>query len=227
MSPLETPASKGGGIAFYSGVVRVSWYGASQKIGEKLTYHPFGRSPLFYKAPPPPRQAQPPKCKLTPSKIQIVEGRFLCTSTQKLQIGGRQSLFGGCQFTCWRVPIYILEAEIVFGVLYRKGVIPKKGGTLGSRERLEHKSRDSGPQRVMNESRVMRDAEMRVLIHIGGGLGVPQLSLPPVLTNSCARLRTQKFNRCVIFSFLMCGALKLFRIVRVNVLLNFVISSLF
>ena len=52
----------------------------------------------------------------------------------KLQIGGRQSLFGGCQFTFWRVPIYILEAEIVLGVLYRKGVIPKKGGTLGSRQ---------------------------------------------------------------------------------------------
>ena len=54
-------------------------------------------------------------------------------SIQKLQIGGRQSLFGECQFTFWRVPIYILEAEIVLGVLYRKGVIPKKGGTLASR----------------------------------------------------------------------------------------------
>ena len=42
--------------------------------------------------------------------------------------------FGGCQFTFWRVPIYILEAEIVLRVLYRKGVIPKKGGTLDSRE---------------------------------------------------------------------------------------------
>ena len=97
-------------------------------VGEKLKYHPFWGSPLFYKAPP--RQFQPPKCKLTPSKIQTVEGRFLCISIQKLQIGGRQSLFGGCQFTFWRVPIYILEAEIVLGVLYRKGVIPKKGGTL-------------------------------------------------------------------------------------------------
>ena len=67
-------------------------------------------------------------------QIQIGEGRFLCISTQKLQTGGRQSLFGGCQFTFWRVPIYILEAEIVLGVLYRKGVIPKKGGTLASRE---------------------------------------------------------------------------------------------
>ena len=42
----------------------------------------------------------------------------------------RLELFGGCQFTFWRAPIYILEAEIVLGVLYRKGVIPKKGGTL-------------------------------------------------------------------------------------------------
>ena len=97
--------------------------------GEKLKYHPFWGSPLFYKAPP--RQFQPPKCKLTPSKIQIVEGRFLCISIQKLQIGGRQSLFGGCQFTFWRVSIYILEAEIVLGVLYRKGVIPKKGWYFG------------------------------------------------------------------------------------------------
>ena len=32
------------------------------------------------------------------------------------------------------MPIYILEAEIVLGVLYRKGVIPKKGGTLDSRD---------------------------------------------------------------------------------------------
>ena len=94
--------------------------------GEKLKYHPFWGSPLFYKAPP--RQFQPPKCKLTPSKIQIGEGIFLCIVIQKLQIGGRQSLFGGCQ-SC-RVPIYILEAEIVLGVLYRKRLIPKKGGTF-------------------------------------------------------------------------------------------------
>ena len=57
-------------------------------------------------------------------------GRFLCISIQKLQIGGRQSLFGGCQFTFWRVPIYILEAESVLGVLYRKGVIPKPPSLL-------------------------------------------------------------------------------------------------
>ena len=54
------------------------------------------------------------------------EGWFLCSSIQKLQIGGRQSLFGGCRFTFWRVPISILEAEIVLGVLYRKGGEPKR-----------------------------------------------------------------------------------------------------
>ena len=52
-----------------------------------------------------------------------------------MKIGGSQSaVFGGCQFTFWRVPIYSLEAEIVLGVLYRKGVIRKKGGTLDLRE---------------------------------------------------------------------------------------------
>ena len=91
-------------------------------------YQPFWGSPLFYKAPA--RQFQPPKCKLTPSK----RGCLVCSSKQKLQIVGRQFLFGGCRFTFWRVPIYILEAEIVLGVLYRKGGIPKKVGTLVSRE---------------------------------------------------------------------------------------------
>ena len=58
----------------------------------------------------------------------------------KLQIGGHQSLFGGCPFTFWKVPIYILEAEIVLGVLCRKGGKPKKVGTLGSRDPLPHAS---------------------------------------------------------------------------------------
>ena len=43
--------------------------------------------------------------------------------------------FGGCQFT-------ILEAEIVLGVLYRKGVIPKKGGTLDSRDKLHRNTEE-------------------------------------------------------------------------------------
>ena len=58
----------------------------------------------------------------------IGEGRFLCNSIQELKIGGRQSLlegvnfhFGWHQFTFWRR----------FG---RKGGIPQKGGTLGSRD---------------------------------------------------------------------------------------------
>ena len=48
-------------------------------------------------------------------QIQIGEGTFLCISIQTLQIGGRQSIFGGCQLTFWRVPIYIFEAELVLG----------------------------------------------------------------------------------------------------------------
>ena len=66
--------------------------------------------------------------------------------TKKLQVGGRQSLFGGCQFTFWRVPIYILEAEIVLGVLYRKGVIPQKGGIRSARSTVGQGVRDQlGP----------------------------------------------------------------------------------
>ena len=32
--------------------------------------------------------------------------------------------FGGCQFTFWRLPIYMLEAEIAANLLYRKGGKP-------------------------------------------------------------------------------------------------------
>ena len=64
----------------------------------------------------------------------------LQNTIQKLQIGGRQSLFGGCQFTLWRVPIYIFEAEIVLGVLYRKGVIPKKLAWLPLQSRAVKKT---------------------------------------------------------------------------------------
>ena len=104
------------------------------EVGEKLKYHPFWGSPLFYKAPP--RQFQPPKCRLTPSKIQIVEGNFCAFLYKNCRLEVANLHFGGCQFTFWRVSIYILEAEIVLGVLYRKGVIPKKVGTLGSCEKF-------------------------------------------------------------------------------------------
>ena len=98
--------------------------------GEKLKYHPFWGSPLLYKAPP--RQFQPPKCKLTPSKIQIWrgeisgyskykfgEGRFLVISKQKpSRLEGVNLHFANC----------ILEAEIVLGVLHTKGkrTLPSK-----------------------------------------------------------------------------------------------------
>ena len=55
------------------------------------------------------------------------------------------------------MPIHILEAEIVLGVLYRKGVIPQKGSTLGSPE-LEGKfmtfpAREKLPQAIFLASK--------------------------------------------------------------------------
>ena len=64
----------------------------------------------------------------------INEGIFLCISIQncRLEVAnpfleGVDLRFEGCQFAFWRL-------KLSWGVLYRKGVIPKKGGTLGSRE---------------------------------------------------------------------------------------------
>ena len=51
------------------------------------------------------------------------DGRFLCNSIQTMQRGGCQSL--------WRVPISILEAEIMLGVLSRKGGTPDVRGKWG------------------------------------------------------------------------------------------------
>ena len=98
-----------------------------------LKYHPFWGSPLFYSKHPP-KQFQPPKCKLTPSKIQISEGRFLCIVSTKAADWRSAIPF-------WRVSIYILENAKLhlgggncFGVLYRKGVTPKQAGTLACRD---------------------------------------------------------------------------------------------
>ena len=49
---------------------------------------------------------------------------------KKLQSGGCPSLLRGCQFTFWRGLLYILEAEIILGVLYRKRGIPQNRGVL-------------------------------------------------------------------------------------------------
>ena len=54
------------------------------------------------------------------------EGRFLCHSKQELQIGGRQSLLGGCQSTFWRMPICILELRWSWRCSQKRG-LPKKG----------------------------------------------------------------------------------------------------
>ena len=101
-------------------------------FGEKLKYHPFWRSSLFYKAPP--RQFRPPKCKIDALQNVNWQGVICVFLYKNCSLEVANLHFGGRRFTFWRAPIYILEAEIVLGVLYRKGVIPKKGGTLGSRE---------------------------------------------------------------------------------------------
>ena len=75
-----------------------------------------------------------PQDNFSASKIQIDTlqhvnrgGGSLCNSIQKLQIGGRQSRFGGCRFAFWRASIPSLEAEIGLGVLYSEGEPPKRG----------------------------------------------------------------------------------------------------
>ena len=88
-----------------------------------VQYPPFGGPPLFYQAPP--RQFQPPKCNLTPSKMCVGERTLLCNSTQTLQIGRRQSLSGGHfgrrQFTIWRL-------KFCWGCFIERGD-PQKEGT--------------------------------------------------------------------------------------------------
>ena len=93
------------------------------------------RQPPSYKAPP--RQFQPPNCKLTPSKIPIGEGRFLCISIQRTcrldsvnpSLVGINLHFGGCRFAFWRL-------KLSWGCCFiEKGGTPKKGGTLAVCER--------------------------------------------------------------------------------------------
>ena len=47
----------------------------------------------------------------------------------------------------------MLEAEIVLGVLYRKGVKPPKVGTLGSRERLFCRN-NLASQRITSKTKI-------------------------------------------------------------------------
>ena len=64
----------------------------------------------------------------------IVEGRFLCISIKKncrLEVANLH--FGGCQFTFWRAPIYILEAEVVWGCSIEKGGSPKRAVPPGTK----------------------------------------------------------------------------------------------
>ena len=95
--------------------------------GEKLKYHPFWGSPLFYKAPQDNFSLQ--KMQIDALQNTNCRGEISVYFYTKLLIGGRQSHFGGCQFTFWRAPIYILEAKIVLGVIERGD--PRKGWYFG------------------------------------------------------------------------------------------------
>ena len=80
---------------------------------------------------------RPPKCKSTPSKKGLATSNLQCWYRNTQEISPPQ-------FTFWRLSICILEAEIVLGVLYRKGgppkgvllqVPPKVGGYLNLKTR--------------------------------------------------------------------------------------------
>ena len=75
-------------------IVTILWHSSAcfNFLREKPKVPPFLGVPLFYKAAP--RQFQPPTCKLTPSKIQIGKGRFLCISIRKpCRLEGVNSFF--------------------------------------------------------------------------------------------------------------------------------------
>ena len=92
---------------------------------EKLKYHPFWGSPLFYKAPP--RQVQPPKCKLDALQNTKLSRGDLCVFLYKncrLEVAnpfleGVNLHFGGRQFTFWR-------PKLSWGCFIEKGRSPKR-----------------------------------------------------------------------------------------------------
>ena len=77
------------------------------------------------------------------------------------------------------MPIYILEAEIILGVLSRKGVIPKKGGTLASRDRHssdQHPKDLRGPAAILFISRDAFSDSIATLYRVCFPGGIAQVS---------------------------------------------------
>ena len=86
-------------------------------VSRNPKYQPFWVSRLFYKAPP--RQFQPPKCKLAPSKKGLATSnlRILYRTTQKSPLPNLH--FGGCQFAFWSL-------KLSWGCFIEKAGPPKR-----------------------------------------------------------------------------------------------------
>ena len=76
--------------------------GCHPKAGFRLLSQRFLMGKPNQISPPPLREGPPfsgtHPMTISAPKCETGEGSYLCKSIQKLQIGGRQSLFGGCQF---------------------------------------------------------------------------------------------------------------------------------
>ena len=81
--------------------------------------------PVFQKAPS--RQFHLQNATWHPLTCKLGRGDVCVILDKNWRLEVADLHFGGCQFTFWRVPSYILEAEIFLGVLYRKGGNPKRG----------------------------------------------------------------------------------------------------
>ena len=98
--------------------------------------------------------------KLTPSKIYIGEGRFLRDSIQKMQVGDHQSLFGGCHFTFWRVPILFWRLKLSWGRFTETGVNPTRVvlwvrvSTRSGHEASQARQGDLGPFTAASSARL-------------------------------------------------------------------------
>ena len=90
-------------------------------LGRNPKYPCFGGVSPFQKSAPKTISAS----KMPIDTLQNINwgGEFLHNSTQRLQIGGHQSLFGCCQFTFWRL-------KLSWGCSIEKGRPPKSRGAF-------------------------------------------------------------------------------------------------
>ena len=105
-------------------------------VGEKLKYHPFWGPPFSTK-----HSQDNSASKMQIDALQTTNWRGGISVHFYTKAADWRS-----PIPFWRVPICILEAEIVLRVLYRKEVRPKKVVTLGSRETWTSAPKTSRPR---------------------------------------------------------------------------------